>query len=62
MENFPYNVKDEYIKLNDGDCCVEMSDRTGWHFYRCHRKASKQIDGVGLCGIHNRMVENWRKK
>lgn len=62
MENFPYTVKEEYFKLKDNQCCYQMATQGGWHFYRCKRPASKQIDGVGLCGSHARSVEIWRKK
>jgi len=62
MKNFPYLVREKYAKLNDGKCCYEMSDRTGFHFYRCSKKAKKYIDGIGFCGIHARSVERWRKQ
>lgn len=61
MENFSYRVREAYHKLNDNQCCYQMSDAGGWHFYRCPRKVTKRIDGVGLCGTHARSVEAWRK-
>lgn len=61
MDNFPYTIREEYAKLDDGKCCAMVSEQ-GWHFTRCQKAAKKAIDGVGLCGIHARSVEHWRKQ
>jgi len=62
MKNFPYFVEEKYVSLNDGRCCAERVDVTGYHFRRCRLKASRTMDGVGFCGIHARSVEKWRKQ
>ena len=58
---FPYTIKERYAVLNDGRCCAQVSDHTGFHFFRCDKKEKEKIDGVGLCGIHSRMVKKWRE-
>ena len=60
IKNFPNTVKEEYSKLNDGICCKEVFDHTGYHLHRCHRKVKETIDGVGFCGFHARSVKKWR--
>jgi len=60
-KNFPYSVKDEYAKLNDGQCCSEVWGEGSWQHHRCRAKAKECIDGVGLCGTHIRSLKEWRK-
>ena len=61
-KNFPYTVKVGYAKLNDWICCSEVSDHTGYHFWRCNRKVKETISGIGFCGIHARSIKRWRLK
>lgn len=59
---FPYTVEQKYIEYQDKQCCYKMSNRTGFHFFRCSKPATKKIDNAGFCGRHARSVEIWRKK
>ena len=58
--DFPYSVEIKYAKYNDDRCCSEVSDHTGFHFYRCKHKVKETIDGIGFCGIHARSIKKWR--
>ncbi len=59
--NFPYTVNVEFSKLDDGRCCNQTTDHTGFHFFRCNHPAKAEIDGVGFCGIHARSIKRWRE-
>ena len=59
---FPYTIKQKYIEYQDGQCCWQKTNHTGFHFFRCPKPATKKIDNAGLCGIHANSVEIWRKK
>jgi len=59
---FPYTVKQSYAQLKDERCCYQISDHTGFHFFRCPKPATKKIDEVGLCGVHARSIKIWRRK
>jgi len=60
MDNFPYTVNDEWAKLKDGKCCHQITDHTGFHFFRCDKKVKVFIDEIGFCGIHARSIKHWR--
>ena len=57
---FHYKIKKEYAVLNDGKCCQQVTDYTGFHFFRCKSKAKEVIDGIGLCGKHANSLKKWR--
>ncbi len=59
---FPYTVNVDNAKLNDNKCCSEVSNYTGFSFFRCSKEVKEYIDGIGFCGIHAKSIKNWRKK